>query len=63
MIFEPDKSELIHFTRERTANALELIIGNVTLILIESGRFLRVWLDRKLNFKAYLGAIKKKLTT
>ena len=63
MIFEPDKSELIYFTKARAASSLRLDIGGATLTPIQSGRFLGVWLDRKLNFKAYLVAVRSKLAT
>jgi len=64
MAFNPIKSELIHFTRARRLITVRLkILGEdyPGLALKESARFLGVWIDRKLNFKAYVKAVNAKL--
>ena len=37
--------------------------GTIEIKPVGSARFLGVWLDRKLSWKAYCGAIEKKLKT
>ena len=68
MKFAPEKSELIHFNKGRRqwTNQLELTNpggGTSPVRPKESARFLGVWLDRKLNWKAHLAAVEKKLRT
>lgn len=58
MWFEPAKSELTHFTRKRIPPADKLRLGNVELGPQTSVRFLGVWLDRKLSWKAHQREIK-----
>ena len=45
MEFAPQKSELMHFTRKRTATATAVRLGNSTISPVESARFLGVWLE------------------
>ncbi|EAQ89449.1 hypothetical protein CHGG_06068 [Chaetomium globosum CBS 148.51] len=68
MKFAPEKSELIHFNKGRRqwSNQLELTSpgrGTSPVRPKESARFLGVWLDRKLNWKAHLAAVERKLRT
>ncbi|EAQ86126.1 hypothetical protein CHGG_07379 [Chaetomium globosum CBS 148.51] len=68
MKFAPEKSELIHFNKGRRqwSNQLELTSpgrGTSPDRPKESARFLGVWLDRKLNWKAHLAAVERKLRT
>ena len=62
MEFDPAKSELIHFTRTRRPRTDQVRLAGTTIIPTESTRFLGVWLDRKLNFKSHLEAVKKKIS-
>ena len=47
--FNPNKSELMHFTRAYTPAKNRLHFGNVTVTLTKSFRFFGVYLDRKLR--------------
>src|SRR4029077_7612282 len=61
MLFEPKKSELVHFTRARTPPADKVRLGAAEKEPTTSTRFLGVWLDRKLTWKAHLKEVQKKL--
>lgn len=76
MAFAPEKSELIHFNKgykqweqplqlaaqgAGAAGATEAVATTVSQV--GSARFLGVWLDWKLNWKAHLKAIESKLKT
>lgn len=63
MQFEPAKSELIHFTRTRAPPSLAVRQGDATVRPTESGRFLGVWLDRKLRWRTHLQKIEEKHAT
>ena len=63
MQFEPEKSELIHFTRARTPPTDGVRLGGVRLQPQASTRFLGVWLDRKLTWRAHGQQIRRKLET
>ena len=63
MQFEPAKSELMHFTRAHAAPLQSVQLGDATVQLVESARFLGVWLNRKLRWTAHLQQIKKKCKT
>jgi hypothetical protein len=68
MAFAPEKSELIHFNRGRKqwTDRLDLAQpgrGTSPVRPTGSARFLGIWLDWKLNWKAHLGAVKRKLST
>ncbi|EAQ93180.1 hypothetical protein CHGG_01415 [Chaetomium globosum CBS 148.51] len=63
MEFEPAKSELIHFSRARAPIEKTLTIEGVELKPVEDARFLGVWLDRKLRYRAHLAAVRKKMKT
>ncbi|EAQ82977.1 hypothetical protein CHGG_10795 [Chaetomium globosum CBS 148.51] len=68
MKFAPEKSELIHFNKGRRQWTNELNLtnpggGTSPVRPTESARFLGVWLDRKLNWKAHLAAVEKKMKT
>ena len=61
MHFHPEKSELIHFSRTRTAPQAPIRLGPATVTPTESARFLGVWLHRKLKWKAHLEKLEAKL--
>ena len=63
MEFAPGKSELIHFSRTRNPLADRVQLGNTTKEPTTSTRFLGVWLDRKLTWKAHLKEVQQKLET
>jgi len=48
-MFAPEKSELIHFTRARKPWQKGLQLGAARVAPKEDGRFLGVWLNRKLR--------------
>jgi hypothetical protein len=74
MAFAPQKCELIHFNkgRKQWKNPVALAhpgasgtnnSGYSVVKLVESARFLGVWLDRKLSWKAHQQAVERKLKT
>jgi hypothetical protein len=63
MQFEPNKSELMHFTRARSPSLCGVRLANTEKAPTTSTRFLGVWLDRKLTWKAHLKETQKKLET
>lgn len=68
MVFGPEKSELIHFNKGRRQWADQLNLaqpgrGTSAVKPTASARFLGVWLDWKLDWKAHLEAMKGKLKT
>ncbi|KJR80391.1 uncharacterized protein SPSK_05228 [Sporothrix schenckii 1099-18] len=64
VIFEPAKSELLHFSRTHAAPTTTLTLDRDTVLKPrQSARFLGIWLDRKLLFSAHLRQIKRRLTT
>jgi exonuclease III len=69
MVFAAEKSELIHFNKGRTQwpNAVKLQSSHgvdcSTVKPVASARFLGIWLDRKLSWKAHKEAVNKKLRT
>jgi hypothetical protein len=69
MAFAPEKSELIHFNkgRQQWNRPLQLALpqGRDTTRVspVKSARFLGVWLDWRLNWKAHLQAVQNKLKT
>ncbi|KJR89798.1 uncharacterized protein SPSK_06683 [Sporothrix schenckii 1099-18] len=55
VIFEPAKSELLHFSRTHAAPTTTLTFDRDTVLKPrQSARFLGIWLDRKLLFSAHL---------
>ena len=53
--FDDNKSELIHFQRQRRPALETITLPNETVISpAETVRWLGVWLDRKLNFKTHV---------
>ena len=62
-VFEPTKSELIHFKRRGPPSDTPIQLGAHTVRPQESARFLGVWLDRRLSFAAHIHAIRGKLAT
>ena len=63
MEFAPEKSELIHLTRARTAPTTSIHLDDQTIQPVQEARFLGVWIDRKLKWKGHLNAIKRKFAT
>jgi hypothetical protein len=68
MAFAPEKSELIHFNKGQKQWTQRLDLpqpgrGASQVKPAASARFLGVWLDWKLNWKAHQGAVERKLTT
>jgi hypothetical protein len=63
MEFAPQKSELMHFSRTRTAQPYHVQLGATRVAPVESARFLGVWLDRKLRWRRHLRQIHQKLKT
>ena len=57
MQFEASKSKLIHFTRAHVPQMEAINLGAINLMSTEDARFLGVWLDRKLYYRAHLGKI------
>jgi hypothetical protein len=68
MTFAAEKSELIHFNKNRKqwTNPVNLAVpsgeGHSAVQPIASGRFLGVWLDWKLSWKAHCHAVDRKLS-
>ena len=63
MQFEASKSELIHFTQAHAPRSETVRLGITELKPKEDARFLGMWLDRKLHYKAHLDRIQKKMAT
>ena len=63
MEFAPEKSELLHLTRTRTAPTTPVHLDDQTIQPVQEARFLGVWIDRKLKWKGHLNAIKRKFAT
>ena len=63
MVFEPSKSELIHFTKAHHTPTREVYLGPIPIKPVDSARFLGIWIDRKLSWKAYLRKTKEKFVT
>jgi hypothetical protein len=61
--FAPEKSELLHFSRAHADYELLLRFGAVTMRPIIDARFLEVWLNNRLSWKAHLAKIKRKIAT
>lgn len=63
MIFEPQKSQLMHFVKTRAGNNQTLTLNDNVIKPAEETRFLGVYLDRRLNFIAHKNQILAKLKT
>ena len=63
LCFNPVKTELIHFTKERNPTPVDIRIENTTIWSWEHVRFLGIWLDRKLNWKKHTQEMLKKAKT
>jgi hypothetical protein len=61
MKFAPAKNKVLHFSRPRVACTLPVRLGSNTIHSAESARFLGIWLNIKLNWKAYVNKIKAKM--
>jgi hypothetical protein len=62
-VFAPEKSELLHFSRAHAECTLPLRLKNLTIWPIKEARFLGVWLNNKLSWKAHIEKIKAKMKT
>jgi hypothetical protein len=49
MEFTPQKSELMHFSWSYAVISMGVRLADHNITLVESARFLGVWLDRKLQ--------------
>jgi hypothetical protein len=63
MEFAPQKSELMHFTRAHNPLPNKVRLSGAEVAPRESARFLGVWLDRKLRWRAHLLKVKAKMET
>lgn len=63
MEFAPQKSELMHFTRARSALGNMVRLSSAEVAPKESARFLGVFLDRKLRWRSHLTKVKAKMET
>jgi hypothetical protein len=63
MKFALEKSELLHFSRAYKACLLFVRLSNTAISPVNFARFLGVWLDRKLSWKAHIAKVKRKITT
>jgi hypothetical protein len=63
MKFASAKNELLYFSRARDVCTLSVRLGSNTIHSAEFIRFLGVWLDTKLTWKAYANKIKTKIKT
>ena len=63
MEFVPAKSELLHLTRSHAVPTIPVRLGTDSIAPSQEGRFLGVWLGRKLRWKGHLTTIKRKLAT
>ena len=61
--FNPAKTELIHFTKERNPTPVRIRIENTTIRSRDHARFLGIWLDRKLNWRKHTQEMLKKAKT
>ena len=52
--FDVEKSELVHFSGKKQPLCTPLILSHFTLEPKELVRWLGVWFDRKLSFKAHV---------
>jgi hypothetical protein len=61
MVFAPEKSELLHFSRAHAERTLPLRLGDLVVRPTKEARFLGVWLNNKLSWKAYIEKVKAKI--
>ena len=61
MTFNIKKTELVYFTRSRKQPTSQVYLSGTAVLPKASARFLGVWLDRKLQWKAHLKEIRIKL--
>jgi len=59
--FNPQKSELIHFTKSRKPPSTPCVLKSMTVKPAETARFLGIWLDRRLRWTGHVQALRKKL--
>ena len=62
MTFQPAKSELIHFSRAHAADTTPIRLGPTLVQPQQTGRFLGIWLHRKLSWQPHLKHLKARLT-
>jgi hypothetical protein len=63
MMFAPEKSELLHFSRARAECTLLLRVRDSAIQPATEARFLGVWLNNRLSWKAYIAKFKAKMKT
>jgi hypothetical protein len=63
MIFAPEKSELLHFSRARAECTLSLQLRALIIRPTTEARFLRAWLNNKLSWKPHIAKVKSKIKT
>jgi hypothetical protein len=61
MEFASEKSELLHFSSARATCELFLRLRTVIIQTITDARFLGVWFNNKLSWKAHLVKVKGKM--
>jgi hypothetical protein len=61
MVFAPEKSELLYFSRARDECTLSLQLGASIIRPTTKARFLGVWLNNKLSCKAHIAKVKSKM--
>ncbi|PWI64260.1 hypothetical protein PCL_11334 [Purpureocillium lilacinum] len=52
--FDPDKTEVMHFSRKKDPSRPSIFQGDTEIIPGDTMRWLGLWLDRKLSFKAHV---------
>jgi hypothetical protein len=61
--FALEKSELLYFSRAYKACLLLVCFNNTIVSPVDSARFLGVWLNRKLSWRAHIAKVKGKIMT
>lgn len=59
--FEPNKSELTHFTKKRRANITGIRLGNAAIQTRQNAIFFRIRFNRQLKWKEHIKSPQKKM--